>query len=55
MFTFWNGNTHLISIAVKIACFEHLSGRVYLLTVISHSTHLLFILKKPKFFYYIKR
>ena len=55
MFTFWNGNTHLTFIAVKIACFEHLSGRVYLLTVILNSTHLLFILKKLQFFYYIKR
>ena len=43
MFTFWNGNTHLTFIDVKIACFEHLSGRVYLLTVISNSTHLLSI------------
>ena len=55
MFTFWNGNTHLTFIAVKIACFEHLSDRVYLLTVILNSTHLLFILKKLKIFYYIKR
>ena len=46
MFTFWNGNTDLTFIAVKIACFEHLSGHLYLLTVILNRTHLLFILKK---------
>ena len=45
MFTFWNGNTHLTFIAVQIACFEHISGRVYLFTVILNSTHLLFIKK----------
>ena len=45
MFTFWNGNTHLTFIAVKIACFEHLSGRIYLLTLILNSTHLLLFKK----------
>ena len=43
MLTFWNGNTHLTFTAVKIDCFEHLCGRVYLLTVILNSTQLLFI------------
>ena len=43
MFTIWNGNTHLTFIALKIAYFERLSDRVYLLTVILNNTHLPFI------------